>query len=140
MIETLAPCPFCGATAQAHKAFPEFPMPWMISVDHADNCFLEIADQRCHKTEAKAITAWNTRHRTAADERVKALEGALWLCAALPTIPELARGDAEPTWGIDATKANADICHYWHTGALLHSLNLRKEGLKSADRNARFKF
>ena len=57
----LKACPFCGGKAQIWKAFPQFDYPWAIDVDHTEECPNAGWEGRCHKTEAEAIAAWNTR-------------------------------------------------------------------------------
>jgi hypothetical protein len=81
MVETLAPCPFCGKSEHLFTEPSETGSggQWIDPIYagcSVNGCGISVAAD----TEAAASTAWNTRHRTAADERVKALEGALRLC------------------------------------------------------------
>ncbi len=57
----LKACPFCGGEATIWKAFPQANYPWAIGVEHTDSCPDAGWEGLCHKTEAEAIAAWNTR-------------------------------------------------------------------------------
>lgn len=50
----LKACPFCGVTATGAHLGGNV---WFVDCDHADGCFLG----DFQRTEAEAITAWNTR-------------------------------------------------------------------------------
>lgn len=110
----LKPCPFCGAAALAYLAFPSFEEGWAVDVEHADDCPLLDWAGHCHKTEAAAIAAWNTR----------------------PTLPE------QDALRIDAKQA--DTLHRAHIASLdmvqtpaadeLSSLRERVEALEAAAR------
>jgi len=73
MVEVaLEPCPFCGGKALLwEKRKPKQQLVWCAN-SVSCGAIIEL-----HDDDMDAITAWNTRHRTAADERVKALEAAL---------------------------------------------------------------
>ena len=57
----LKACPFCGGEATIWKAFPQANYPWATGVEHTDSCPDAGWEGLCHKTEAEAIAAWNTR-------------------------------------------------------------------------------
>jgi len=70
MVEVaLEPCPFCGGKALLwEKRKPKQQLVWCAN-SVSCGAIIEL-----HDDDMDAITAWHTRHRTAADERVKALE------------------------------------------------------------------
>ena len=67
--EQLLPCPFCGGEAEVI----DLGNPNDDSYVHCTNRKCEV-QQIARYTDAEAITAWNTRHRSADSELVEALE------------------------------------------------------------------